>query len=269
MSTDLSPQSEQYLAKVVERGVFPSRADALEQAIVLLRERAERASLDWTRSPNELLDRLEAGSTTDADRRTAILVAETMAFDETQRQRLLPALASFISAHRFASDEDTITILGSAIRKYAMNMDESHFGPYARWLQPSDTETLHHEVELELAKGASWRLTYEPARAEEGAVELTAALAGLANEYLSPRLILQKNYASITLHAVVGVAILEALAGPHHETEELLKRVEKLRVDWFSELLQRRIADACEAIEGHDPSLASTVRGIVVVGSNA
>jgi len=41
MSTDLSPQSEQYLTEIVERGVFPDRAHALERAVDLLRQREE------------------------------------------------------------------------------------------------------------------------------------------------------------------------------------------------------------------------------------
>ena len=41
MSTDLTPQSEQYLAEVVRRGVFSSREQALERAVDLLRQREE------------------------------------------------------------------------------------------------------------------------------------------------------------------------------------------------------------------------------------
>ena len=49
MSTDLSPQNEQFLSHVVARGVFRDRAEAMDQAVGLLRRR------------QELLDHIDAG----------------------------------------------------------------------------------------------------------------------------------------------------------------------------------------------------------------
>ena len=41
MSTDLSPENEQFLQQVVAAGVFPDRGQALDEAVGLLRRRQE------------------------------------------------------------------------------------------------------------------------------------------------------------------------------------------------------------------------------------
>lgn len=56
MSSDLSPQSEQYLADAVQRGVFPSRGAALERAVNLLRQREQ-----LIRDVNEGIEAIERG----------------------------------------------------------------------------------------------------------------------------------------------------------------------------------------------------------------
>lgn len=50
MSTDLSPQSEQFIEHVVARGVFHDRTEALDEAVELLRRR------------QELLDHIDEGT---------------------------------------------------------------------------------------------------------------------------------------------------------------------------------------------------------------
>jgi hypothetical protein len=42
MSSELSPQSEQFLANIVAEGVFPSKEAALEAAVDALREKTEQ-----------------------------------------------------------------------------------------------------------------------------------------------------------------------------------------------------------------------------------
>jgi len=50
MSTDLSPQNEQFLSHAVAKGVFRDRAEAMDQAVDLLRRR------------QELLDHIDKGT---------------------------------------------------------------------------------------------------------------------------------------------------------------------------------------------------------------
>ncbi len=50
MSTGLSPQNEQFIERLVARGVFHDRAEALDEAVELLRRR------------QELLDHIDQGT---------------------------------------------------------------------------------------------------------------------------------------------------------------------------------------------------------------
>jgi Arc/MetJ-type ribon-helix-helix transcriptional regulator len=50
MSTDLSPQNEQFIEQVLTRGVFHNRTEALDEAVELLRRR------------QELLDHIDEGT---------------------------------------------------------------------------------------------------------------------------------------------------------------------------------------------------------------
>ncbi len=57
MSSELSPQIEQYLASIVAGGLFPSKEAALEAAIEALREKTERLAP----IPEEHLKLIEQG----------------------------------------------------------------------------------------------------------------------------------------------------------------------------------------------------------------
>lgn len=114
-----------------------------------------------TRDDLRLLDQMNREGTSH-DQEMAVVFAETTAFDSSQRPRLLAELAAFITRNRFTRDRNAITAVGSALRKYAMNMDEAQFELYGGWLRPSDTEKLGTDVELELVKALCWRLSYVP-----------------------------------------------------------------------------------------------------------
>ena len=57
MAGELSPQIEQYLASVVAGGLFPSREEALEAAIIALREKIEPIPF----VPDEHMELVEQG----------------------------------------------------------------------------------------------------------------------------------------------------------------------------------------------------------------
>lgn len=191
---------------------------------------------------------------------TAVLFAETTEFQPGEMPRLLNVLTRFISDNRFATDEGTTTAVASAVRKYALNMNEQQFDAYARWLLPSQTETLGHELELEFAKAVEWRLMYEPLSVPAEHPTLLRVLSELCRSYLTPRLILQKNYAATVLHGLVAVAILEAVGGQQLQTEELFGLAIDMQVQWFSEVLSDRVSEAIEAISEHSPVLADRLR---------
>jgi hypothetical protein len=194
---------------------------------------------DWAQSPDEILRRLESGDTSLEDRITAVLFAETIGFNETQKPRLISMLFEFANKHRFSRNDELMTAVGSAIRKFAMNMPESSFEDYSSLLAPTDTDTLSCEIELELAKAVEWRLIKIKSAKVGKYPKLEARLSELASDYLTPRLILQDNYASIVIHAVTAVGLLNG-----SRRNELIDRIAKLHIDWFSDLFARRLTDA-------------------------
>ncbi len=56
MSTDISPQNEQYIQQEVARGAFPSRGKALDEAVELLKQRDQ-----WTGEVQAGIDQIERG----------------------------------------------------------------------------------------------------------------------------------------------------------------------------------------------------------------
>jgi hypothetical protein len=217
----------------------------------------------------ELLARIKNPKTAQRDRETAILFAETTAFNDSLRQRLLGGLAKFITKNRFTRSPERITVVGAAVRKYAMNMDQSDFESYANWLQPTQTEPLHHLIELELVKGACWRLSYLPVSGTTKFSLLESTLANIANAYLQSHLILQENYASTALQAILAIAILQALSGERDIIGPIFQRAASLGLNWFSEVLDDRLQETCDAVRERDPQLAERLRQLARTGGDS
>lgn len=201
---------------------------------------------DWRASPSETLTKLLESSTTHNELFDAILFAEITVFDKDQTERLLPRLFAFIAENRLSSDDDVQTVVGAAIRKLATNLPETQFEQYADLFLPTDTDTLPHEIELELAKAILWRLTNVPAIHAQRFSKLEGRLSELALDYLRPRLILQKNYASIALHATLGALLLNG-----EQANSVVKGVSNLGISWFLDLCRRRLSRLCVQVEQH------------------
>jgi hypothetical protein len=198
----------------------------------------EAAREEWLPSPDDLLNRLESSGTSSADLLTAIFFAETTAFGATQKPRLVRALFHFITPNRFVEDHEIVTGVGAAIRKLAMNMEPRDFEEYAQLFVLTPTDPLPCEIELELVKAIGWRLeTLQPPRNGEYPT-LEAQLSEVASAYLVPRLILQKNHASIAVNAVVAVALLNGT-----RQDELIARTRNLKLDWLVDIVARRLLD--------------------------
>lgn len=201
--------------------------------------------VDWRFSAEEILRRLEGADTPWAERIDAVLFAETTAFDAELKPRLVRGLQGFCEAHRFSADKETITAVGAAIRKYAMNLSGGDLDGYAHLFGPTSTQTLSCEVELELAKAIGWRLARAESAEWNHSSELKDRLTDLASDYLSVRLILQENYASIVMHALIAICLLRA-----ERREELIGRASELKIEWFTDLLGRRMWEVAEKLEG-------------------
>ncbi|MDZ4821532.1 MAG: hypothetical protein SGJ20_21430 [Planctomycetota bacterium] len=223
-------------------------------------ESGEIARGSWTQSSSQILARLEQDSTSNEEQWKAVLFAETTTFQTAEVPRLLAALARFIGNNRFTTDGGLTIVVAAAIRKYAMNMSEERFESYADWLQPSQTDTVSYPIELELTKGAAWRLMYLPIAAGKEFRHVREILSELCKVYLRPRLILQENFASTALHGIVAVTMLDAHAGIPDPAEDLLRRSKQIQVRWFSELLEDRTREAAKALDKHSPQLAERLR---------
>jgi hypothetical protein len=192
----------------------------------------------WVSSPDEILHRLESDATPADERITAVVFAETTSFSESQKPRVRRSLFDFCNSNRFATNDDVVTAVAAAIRKFAMNMPTSEFESYSNLFLPTETQTLSCDIELELAKAIGWRLVRVPHIDGGTYPTLASRLEDLASDYLVARLILQENHASTAMHAVTAVGLLKG-----RRQDELIDRVAEMGIGWFTDLLSRRLLD--------------------------
>ncbi len=141
-----------------------------------------------------------------------------------------------------------------------MNMDESSFDNYANWLHPEQTHYLNHRVELELVKGACWRLTYEHVSSKDEFALLALALNEIAEGYTNARFLLQKNFSAIAVNAIVAVFVLEAMCQQSELSSNLWNLVLAAERNWFTQLVQHRLKNAVAAIAEHDAELSELLQ---------
>lgn len=219
---------------------------------------------NWVSSPEDILERLENSSTSEKDRLAAVLFAETKPFDGELRPRLLSGLRKFIGANRLTEDADRIVYLCSAIRKYAMNMGQDQIDAYVEWLLPTDTAPVHHEVEMEFAKGLSYRLQFEKLTLPQESPKALEILSEIATAYLRKSLVLQKSYANTAMFVIICISILESLSDSHDSiTEELLNKVKSLGIAWFQEMVEDNLAEAAEFVEANNPNVAVKLHSLL------
>lgn len=213
----------------------------------------DSGDFSWVKSGEGILNRLDSDSTTEDDRITAVLFAETMSFSGQERMRLLDGLHPFVVQRRFSEDTETLTAVGSAIRKFAMNMDVPDLARYGDLFDYSDTEHLSCQVELELVKAAGWRLAELPRAEIKDSQKLEQRILEIVEAYLPPKLLLQKNYTAIVLNGLTALALLDSA-----KVDPLIDRVASLEasgkpVVWFRELLADRLREVAKQQDKCDP----------------
>ena len=216
----------------------------------------------WMNSPEALVERLESGDVSLYQKAQAALLAETIPFRAELSSRLLNGLFKFANEHRFSENEQTLVAVGAAIRKFAMNMPCKMLEQFAMLFVPSETQTVSCHIELELAKGASWRLAMLPESECKQAFQLEYRLTELATDYLSTRLLLQENYAAIALNALLAVVLLNG-----EKQQELITRIGSLRagqhhMTWFRELFADRLMEAARKQTMVDAARAERMAGL-------
>lgn len=216
----------------------------------------EASVLSWTQSPHSILQKLENPATVLEDQVIGVLFAEITEFASDELRRLLTILGQFIETHRFTADDQLVTAVGSALRKFAMNMVELSFSQYVEWLLPSQTDVVGHRAELELSKAFCWRLCLSPVVLPADYQLIQNALFDVCMAYMNRRVLLQKNFVSTTIHCIVAVVIIDALARQSHKSARLHELIAELNLDWFSALLQDQVGDAVAQIKVHSPEVA-------------
>ncbi len=223
-------------------------------------DRESTPDLRWAQSPDLILEKLVDSKATSDEISTAILFAEVQAFDEIQTTGLLIALRKFIEENRFTQIDEVVTVLGAAIRKFALKMKPSDFGAFASWLMTSETLRVHPDIELELAKGALWRVKYTSLLGVEDFSQLIQGLRGLASDYLKPRLILDKNYASIARIAITATFAMEVWMKSMAESQNLRHLSLAMNLAWFLEAVDFEVCKLIETVEHRDSSFAERLK---------
>lgn len=194
-------------------------------------------------------------SATFDQRRRAVLLAESISVSEEHRPLLLTGLQEFIDTYRFVEDEQTITAVCGALRKYILNMRPENSVYVAGLLKPTETQSISNFVELTIVKTLYRYLQLFPVQHCGQHPELEQQLFSIISDYAKPRLLQQQNFDAILLNAFMGQILL---ASPLcKEAAELLS---KLSMSWFSELVVRRLDDLAEEISGSKEALIPEVR---------
>ena len=218
---------------------------------------------DWLDDPTRILERLESQDLSVSEQRKAIAHAESLAFTGSELERLLTFYDGWIEARRFTEEDEEITAVCAAIRKYSMNMDSNRYSRYTGWLVPSTTARVHQDVDLELTKGAYWHLRYVTRESDDRLRALQTVLADEACDYMKPRLMLDKNYASITKFAIVACLLIDARQGSDEPSRRVWSRKADLSMAWFDRLVRFELGKAVESIGKRDVEFASRLNELV------
>ena len=186
-------------------------------------------------SAEEILRRLGPGTSDREQVRQMVIDAEVVRFTEREFHALLPVLRQFIECFRTSDDPADMVAVGSALRKYVMNMPKEDLDKFHVLFDPSALAPVPFEIEMELVKTLLWKLTLAPPDVDEPLPELSDRLMDRAEGYLRPWMLLRENHAAVAQDACLGLLLLRSRHVPR-----LLDLLRNLRVDWFVNLLLRR-----------------------------
>ena len=186
-------------------------------------------------SPAALLSKIASKTAGHEERRRAVIEAEVVAFPPKQIETLNRSLRRFIEDNRNSDNPNDVVAVGSALRKYVMNMPEKELAAFHRLFDPSDTVAMPFEVELELVKTVLWKLTASPPESDDTLPELADRLMDRIETYLRPWILLRENHAAVAQDAALSLLLLRSRHVPR-----LLTLLQDLSMDWFTDLLVRR-----------------------------
>lgn len=191
----------------------------------------------------EILTTLASRDSTIALKRRLIIDAEGLSFSDDQKPRLREALWSFIQDRRDSDDFADLVAAGAAVRKYVALVNQGDIESLCPLLESGHRAPVSIEIELEITKMIAWKLSLAPPP-PGNTPELATRMLELARLYLHDRLLPRKGYAAVALNAVMTLVLLRS------HVDEIIGIVNDLRLNWFKQLLVRRLHDLKAELNG-------------------
>ena len=202
-------------------------------------DEARSVQLEEEITAGDLIDRL--GRATGSERRQLILEAETMQFEDSDRERLQRILRSYIEENRNSNARPELVAVAAAIRKFAASLDHTEMDWLGRILEPGHRAQPSLETELEAAKMVYRRYSEDPPIRGNPHPELSARLADIARAYLNPYIFPRGRFATVAMLAIQALLVMRSA-----EVDSIIQQVNELPFPWFREQLRRRM-DKCIA----------------------
>lgn len=194
----------------------------------------------------ETLTMLGSAELGEAARRRLIIDVESVSFSDDQKAQLCSAMRAFIDQHRDSQNLDDLVAVAAAVRKLIASIAPGDLGILASLLDPGHRAPVALEIEIEITKMVAWRLSLAPP--QPGSMrELAERLLDLARLYLHDRLLPRKGYAATALNAVVALVLLR------YHVDEIIATLQCLRLNWFKQLVVRRLASLQNELEHRFP----------------
>jgi hypothetical protein len=163
-------------------------------------------------------------------RTDAVLLIEIVDVPLSRRAEVKNLLYHYINEFRTTDADKVRTAVGSAIRKYAVYVDESELGVYAKLFDHTDYKANSSDIDLELCKAYGWENL--PLKGPISK-ELVAALVDVLMSYIPRRIALQRNHASVICLAMPLLSLLDP--------ETALSFTGMIQVKWIREVICARL----------------------------
>ena len=240
--------------------ITESLSELVGEMVVRVISRKPRSTrFVWPKNEVQAIEYLEDETLPLIHWEDAILSITDFEIEERNRLRVLSGLARYIDKYRLTRDEDRITVVGSAVRNYAMLMDESHFEEYGRWLYPARKQTVSSAVQGELLKGICWRIQFHsrPPRGKFPTLQTMAELA--ARTFVNKETLKAGPIGAVALNAIVASFLLNTVAD-EDRWPMLWQLVCDSERKWFKDMVLHRLQEAVDYIGEHNGELSEGLK---------
>lgn len=223
---------------------------------------AGRCKNSWLLDTGRILDALENHPSLKR-KESAAIAASVTTFTSDQKPRLLKALEKYIESGLQACDEDSLTAVGAAARKFGMNMEPDGFDSFRQWFSQSDGINIHPDLLMELAKGVRWRFVFLPF-AEQEKYPLVEALKKTVSQFSQSHSVEEKNYAAVRLELYLALIEVAAMQDELDLIAGDLNTLEHVNEEWFVDMLRKSLFDDVKRMEARgNAAIADRIRKIL------